>query len=64
MALRLMLFTKWEVILEITNSSASRPRRSRMDICVLIYRIVIIRYIQHRGRLEEFLEQMQTNKHG
>jgi hypothetical protein len=32
-------------------------------MCAYI-RIVIIRYIQHRGRLEEFLERMQTNKRG
>jgi hypothetical protein len=35
-----------------------------MDICVLIYRIAVIRYIEHRGQLEEFLGRMQINKHG
>jgi hypothetical protein len=59
-----MLFRRWEVILYITNSSASRPRRPRMDICVLIYWIAIIRYTQYRGQLEEFLERMQTNRRG
>jgi hypothetical protein len=33
---RPMLSTRWEVILWITNSSASRPRRSHMGICVFI----------------------------
>jgi hypothetical protein len=35
-----------------------------MDICVPIYHIAIIQYTQCRGRLEEFLERMQTNKLG
>jgi hypothetical protein len=56
--------TRWEVTLWITSSSASRPRRSRMGTCVLIYRIATIRYIRCRGRLEEFSEQMPTNKRG
>jgi hypothetical protein len=64
MALRPTWFTRWEVIPWITNSSASHPRRSRMDICVLIYRTAVIRYIQYRGQLEEFLEWMQINKRG
>jgi hypothetical protein len=56
--------TRWEVTLWITGSSASHPRRSRMGTCVPIYRTATIRYIRCRGRLEEFLEQMPTNKRG
>jgi hypothetical protein len=64
MVLRLMWFIKWEVIPWITSSSASHPGRFHMGMCVLIYRIAIIRYIQHRRQLEEFLERMQTSKRG
>jgi hypothetical protein len=64
MVLRLTWFIRWEVTPWITSSSASHPGKSRMAICVLIYWIAVIRYIQHRRQLEEFLERMQTNKHG
>jgi hypothetical protein len=61
MVLQLMWFTKWVVILWITNSSASHLEKSHMATCVLIYRIAIIRY---REQLEGLPEQTQINKHG
>jgi phenylpyruvate tautomerase PptA (4-oxalocrotonate tautomerase family) len=64
MVLRLMWFIRWEMIPWITSSLASHLGRSRMAIYVLIYRIAVIRYIQHRRELEEFLERMQTSKRG
>jgi hypothetical protein len=59
-----MWFIRWGVIPWITSSSASHPGRSHMAICVLIYQIAIIWYVQHRRQLEEFLERMQTSKRG
>jgi hypothetical protein len=61
MVLWLMWFIKWVVILWITNSSASHLERSHMAICMLIYRIAIIKY---RGQPEGLPERMQINKHG
>jgi hypothetical protein len=49
---------------KITSSSMSHPRRSRMAMRVLIYRIAVFRYIQHRRQLEEFLERTRTSRHG
>jgi hypothetical protein len=56
--------TRWEVTLWITSSSASRPRRSRTDTSMPIYRTATIRYIRCREWLEEFPRQMLTNKRG
>jgi hypothetical protein len=61
MALLLMWFIKYVVILWITSSSASHPERTHMATCVPIYRTAIIWY---REQLEGLPERMQINKHG
>jgi hypothetical protein len=39
--LQLMLYTRWEVTLLITSSSANPPRRFRMDMFARIYQMVV-----------------------
>jgi hypothetical protein len=50
-----MSYTRWEVILLITNSSANPPRRCRMDIFVHTYQMVVTRHDFRRKQLEEHL---------
>jgi hypothetical protein len=50
-----MSYTRWEVTLLITNSSANPPRRCRTDIFVHTYQMVVTRRNSRREQLEEHL---------
>jgi hypothetical protein len=62
--LQRMSYTRWEVTLLITNSSANPPRRFRMDMFARIYQMVVTRRNPRREQLEEHLQSMSTNRHG